>query len=170
MSRYPVKSLLLASLVLLAPHARAEDEDGEAAAAPITNDLYVGVGMFDEMMNVNLEKVTRWGNFMVRAGRFHKIEALAVNMSWRRPLDGDDGNATGFYLGAFGGQIVGEEVFDEPRMRLGLGGEMGYQWVHEYTRSELTVGLGAAEPVKEGSVKHDAVPTLFFSYTISLGY
>lgn len=169
MSRYPFKSLLLTSLVLLSPFVHAEDE--EAAAAPaITHDLYVGVGLFDEMMNVNVEKVTGMGNFMLRAGRFHKIEALAVNLSWRKPLEGDDGNAPGFYVGAFGGHIVGEEINNEAHLRLGLGAEMGYHWVREYTRSELTLGLGAAEAVKEGDIERDPAPTLFVSYTISLGY
>jgi opacity protein-like surface antigen len=169
MSRYPVKSLLLASLVLLAPSVHAADAEGAAAPA-ITHDLYVGVGLFDELMHVNVETVTRWGNFMLRAGRFHKIEPLAVNMSWRKPLDSDDGNATGFYAGFFGGQIIGEEIDEEARMRLGAGAEMGYQWVREYTRSEITVGLGAAEAIKEGDVEHDTVPTLFISYRIALGY
>lgn len=169
MSRYPFKSLLLASLVLVSPAVHAEGEE-EAATPAITHDLYVGVGLFDEMMNVNVEKVTSRGNFMLRAGRFHKIEALALNMSWRKPLEGEGGNTPGFYVGAFGGHILGEMINEDARLRLGVGAEMGYHWVREYTRSELTVGLGAAEAVKDGDIKRDSSPTLFMSYTISLGY
>lgn len=156
------------SLLLVSP-ARAEDE-AQAPAAPAGHDLYVGIGMFSDMMNVNLESVTRWGNFMGRLGQFQDNEGLAINLSWRKPLEGEDGNATGFYMGLFGGHVVGENINDEAYQRLGFGAEMGYHWVKEYTRSELTVGLGAAEPLDEAGVEYAAEPALFISFNIALGY
>lgn len=164
MSRY-LKSLLLASTFLLAPLAHAAD-----AAPANPNDLYVGLGLFSDMMNVNVEKVTPWGNFMVRVGRFQGVEGLAYNATWRTPLEGDDGNATGFYLGAFAGHVAGESIANHGYQRMGLGGEMSYQWVTEYTRRELAVGLGAAEPLEVARVKYTADPAIYISFSMALGY
>lgn len=168
MSRY-LKSLLLASTFLLAPLAHADEEDGAPAPA-IHNNIYVGLGLFSDMMNVNVEKVTPWGNFMVRVGRFQGVEGLAYNAAWRTPLEGEDGNATGFYLGAFVGHVAGETISDHGYQRMGLGGEMSYQWVTEYTRRELAVGLGAAEPLTVGRVEYTADPALYVSFSMALGY
>lgn len=167
--RESCKPLLLASLLILAPLAQAEEAAPVNVAARGKN-LYVGIGQFGEMLNVNVEKVTRWGNFHARAGRFLGQEGLAANVSWRKPLEGDNGHAPGFYIGLFGGHVASEEIAEESVERLGAGAEMGYHWVREYTRSELTVGLGAAEPLKEKAVEYKAEPTLFVSFSISLGY
>lgn len=168
MSRY-LKPLLLASLVLATPLAYADDEDGQPTPR-VTNTLYYGVGLFDDMSNVNVEYVSPWGNFIVRAGRFYGVEGLAANMSWRKPLDSDDGNSTGFYIGAFGGHIAAVNIAEHGYERLGLGGEMSYQWVSEYTRKELAVGLGAAEPLKVGNTEYSADPSIYVSFSVSLGY
>lgn len=159
-------SLLTLLLAVSQVHA---DEDAEAVPTSSTKNWFVGVGAFGEMLNFNVEQVTRWGNFQYRAGRFGQNENYGFNFSWRKPLEGDDGHKTGFYIGAFAGQVLGEEVADDHVQRLGGGGEMGYHWVSDYTRKELTVGLGAAEPVKEKYVELDAEPTLFVSFTIALG-
>lgn len=161
-------SFFIVSLLCVSP-AHAQDE-AQAPATPAGNDLYLGVGLFSDMMNINLEKVTRWGNFMGRIGEFRDVEGLAVNLSWRKPLEGEDGNATGFYLGLFGGHVAGENIGGEAYQRLGAGAEMGYHWVKEYTRAELTVGLGAAEPLDEAGVEYAAEPTLFISFSMALGY
>jgi hypothetical protein len=102
-------------------------------------------------------------------GQFRKGEAIAANLSWRRHIDGLDGYQSGMYIGVFGGQVVNERLNGDDELRLGAGVEMGYHWVREYTRSELTVGLGAAEPLTFGTKEYKAEPTLFVSYTISLG-
>lgn len=162
-------SLILLALLFAMPVAHAEDES-EAEPTSTTKNRFVGVGMFDEQINVNFEHVTRWGNFQYRAGRFGSDQIYGLNMSWRKPLESDDPHTTGFYLGLFGGQILGEPITSSKSVkRLGGGGEMGYHWVNDYTRKELTVGLGAAEPVREGTVHQNAVPMLFISFSIALG-
>lgn len=161
--------LLLASLLCAAPLAQAEDT-APANVAAAGKNLYVGIGLFGEMLNANVETVTRWGNFHGRLGRFLGQEGIAANVSWRKPLEGDDGHAPGFYIGLFGGHVASEQIAEEAVERLGAGAEMGYHWVKEYTRSELTVGLGAAEPVKEKYVEYKAEPTLFISFSMALGY
>lgn len=162
------KPFLLAT-ALLAATAHAEEPAAPPAGGDVDN-LYVGVGIFSDMVNANVEKVTRWGNFMLRVGQFQKNESLAANLSWRKPLDGWDGHVSGFYVGAFGGQVAGEELGGDNYQRLGLGAEMGYHWVKEYTRTEVTVGLGTAEPLEVGGTKLAAEPTIFFSVNAALGY
>lgn len=141
-----------------------------------TNDLYVGVGLFSDMLNVNVETVTDLGNFMFRVGRFKNLdEGVSVNMSWRRPVDLDvndtyNGNTTGYYVGAFAGQLATEMLGNERIQRVGAGFEMGHHWVKEYTRSEVTVGLGAMKAEKNGTQEHKMEPTIFFSFNIALGY
>lgn len=163
-----LKPLLLASLLLPAL-AGADDAAPVTTVAERGNHLYLGVGMFSDMMNVNAEYVSGLGNVMLRLGKFRKGEALAANLSWRRHIDGLDGYQPGMYVGVFGGQIVNERVNGGDELRLGAGVEMGYHWVKEYTRSELTVGLGAAEPLQVGRQEYKAEPTLFVSLTIALG-
>lgn len=167
--------LFFLTMALAAPCAHADlehaaSDPAKPAAAADVDDYYVGIGLFSDMLNLNVETVTPWGNFMVRAGAFDDVEAIGVNLSWRRPLEGDDGHASGYYIGLFGGQITGEQINDDDELRLGAGVEMGRHWVSDYTRAELTVGLGAAEPIEEGSVKRSAEPTLFFSFNWALGY
>lgn len=173
-----LKPLLLASL--LAPvlvHAEGEAPTGVAAKGEAPTSvaakgmhLFLGAGLFSEMMNVNAEHVNDYGNFMLRMGKFRKKDGLAANLSWRRHIDGVDGYRSGVYVGVFGGHVQAESIGGEDYLRLGIGGEMGYHWVKEYTRSELTVGLGAAEPLDENGVEYKAEPTLFISYTMALGY
>src|SRR6218665_2325634 len=89
MSRF-LQTLLLACS-LLASLAQAADADAPLLGSKkvINNDnpdnLYVGIGLFADMLNANLEYVTEdWGYIMLRAGRFHNIgEGFAVNASWR---------------------------------------------------------------------------------------
>lgn len=159
------------------PAAPPDTEAAPPAVQP--DDLYIGIGVFGEMLNVNVESMTRWGNFHVRAGRFQDHAAsLALNLSWRKPVRSDDSddedsetrpsNGTGYYVGVFGGQLAGEKVGSEDRFRLGIGGEIGRQWVTDYRRSELTVGVALMEAIPEAKLL--AEPKVFFSFSIALGH
>lgn len=173
------KTIVLAAALALPLQALAEEAPAPApapaaAAAADTDNLYVGVGLFADMINANIEVVTGWGNFMLRAGRFHNTgEGVAANMSWRRAIHTDDARGSGYYMGLFGGQVSADPFEDGVVQRLGAGGELGYHWVSDYTRLEATVGLGAAEEKKDavsGRVILPAEPTVFFSFTAALGY
>jgi hypothetical protein len=170
-----LSKLLLLTFALAVPAAYADVSHADEASEPpaATGDIdnfYIGVGVFSDMLNLNVQEVTRWGNFLVRVGQFSDNEGLAANVSWRKPLEGDDGHASGYYVGLFGGQVAGEKLVEETHHRLGAGAEMGYHWVKEYTRAELTLGVGAAEPLEVGKTKLTAEPTIFFSFLWSLGY
>ncbi|MDP2226346.1 MAG: hypothetical protein Q8J78_02585, partial [Moraxellaceae bacterium] len=156
------KSLFAVSL-LAASAVRADDGP---------DDFYIGVGMFNDMANINMEFVTEdWGNIVVRLGQFQGLkEGVAGNISVRKPLTSDNPKESGYFIGVFAGQVVGDALGGETFNRLGGGGELGYHWVNDYTRKVLSVGIGAAEPVEAGGKKSKAEPTIFFEFSIGLGY
>ncbi|MDI1301140.1 MAG: hypothetical protein PSX71_04480 [bacterium] len=166
-----LKTLLLAA-GLAASFAHAADAPS-AGRAPVkdTDNLYVGVGLFNDMLNANLEAVTGWGNFMLRFGRFKEIDTgAAANISWRKPLEGGSGHDSGYYIGVFAGQVMGDTLATKTFQRVGGGAEMGYHWVDDYTRAEVTVGIGSAQPEEAGGKRLEAVPTMFFNFNMALGY
>ncbi len=136
------------------------------------DDFYLGIGMFNDMLNVNMEFVSEdWGNIAVRVGQFRDTgEGIAGNVSWRKPLTSDNPKEDGYFIGVFAGQVVGDSLAGEKYNRLGAGAEMGFHWVNDHTRKVFSVGIGAAEPLEEGGKKKDAVPTIFFEFSIGLGY
>lgn len=180
MSRLLQTSLLALSLLATTVQAADVEEPvllgSKKAAIKMENpdDIYVGVGVFADMLNVNLEYVTdEWGYLMLRAGRFHNIgEGFAANMSWRKPLTVEDKLGSGYYIGVFAGQVSGDRLGDTIYQRLGGGGELGYHWVTEYTRAEATIGVGAAKSEKNEytGARLTTEPTVFFNFNIALGY
>jgi hypothetical protein len=161
-------SLFVTALLAGVAHA----DDAPPAATPQSSDTYksyAGLGMFNDMLNLNLETVTPWGNIMLRAGRFKRInQGFAANVSWRKPLNGDP-HVNDYYIGVFAGQVAGAYASGEAIERLGGGAEMGYHWVGDYTRAELTLGMGAAAPHDNAwGKKLTAEPTLFVSFSLAL--
>lgn len=175
MSRF-IKLLVLSTVLAGGAAFAHEPPEQPAKVQQSTKELYVGVGLFSDMLNVNVEKVTDLGNFMLRVGRFKNLdEGVSVNMSWRRPIDPDvndvyNGNTTGYYVGAFAGQLASEVLGTERIQRIGAGFEMGHHWVTEYTRAEVTVGLGAMKAEVSGTQELKMEPTIFFGFNIALGY
>ncbi|MFN3586309.1 MAG: hypothetical protein ACK4UT_02285 [Moraxellaceae bacterium] len=136
------------------------------------DDFYLGIGMFNDMLNVNMEFVSEdWGNIVLRIGQFRDFgSGVSGNVSWRKPLTSDNPKEDGYFIGAFAGQVVGDTLGGKEFQRLGAGAEMGYHWVNDYTRKVFSVGLGAAEPIEEAGKKKQAQPTIFFEFSIGLGY
>lgn len=170
MSRF-AKILALAA-ALTVPLAHAADATSASKKKPHDGDdnYYLGVGMFDDMVNVNVEAVTRWGNFIVRAGTFKNINTgISTNVGWRKPLSGGDPHDSGYFIGLFGGQVMGDNIGDKSFQRIGGGAELGYHWVNDYTRKEISVGLGSAQSETYGTRTLEAAPTVFFDFVISLG-
>lgn len=97
MSRFLQTILLAFGLLAATAHAAEADEPllgskKTKIKADNPDNIYVGVGVFSDMLNANLEYVTdEWGYIMLRAGRFHNVgEGFAANMSWRKPLTVED--------------------------------------------------------------------------------
>jgi hypothetical protein len=136
------------------------------------DDLYVGIGMFNDLMNVNVEYVSEdWGNFVLRVGEFQDVnEGVAANVSWRKPITSDNPKENGYFLGVFAGQVKGDTPGGEVVYRLGGGGQLGYHWVNDYTRKVFSVGIGSAESVTRNGQTLEAEPMIFFEFSIGLGY
>lgn len=155
-------SLALAAFVAAASPAHADQGP---------DDLYVGVGLFSELLNVNVEYVSEdWGNFVVRVGEFQDVnEGFSGNVSWRKPVSSDNPKEDGYFIGVFAGQVKAERLGKDAEFRLGGGGEFGYHWVSDYTRKVFSVGIGAAEEVERNGKVREAEPTIFFEFSIGLG-
>jgi hypothetical protein len=131
---------------------------------------YVGIGLFDDMLNANVETVTDLGNFYLRVGKFMEadISDVAANVGWRVPItNGRD--ESGYFMGLFAGHVIGASKASGDYNRLGAGADLGYHWVGEYTRNEFSVGLGTG--FSNRVVAHEqepAAPRIFFSFSVAL--
>lgn len=143
-----------------------------AHAGPGPDDVYVGVGFFNDLLNVNVEYVSEdLGNFVVRVGQFQDINhGVSGNVSWRKPITSDNPKEDGYFVGVFAGHVVGDTLDGEYEYRLGGGGELGYHWVSDHTRKVFSVGIGAAEAMTGAYQTLEAEPTIFFELSIGLGY
>ena len=131
---------------------------------------YVGLGLFDDMLNANVETVTDAGNFYLRVGRFMESNAsdIAANVGWRTPItNGRDDS--GYFAGVFIGHVIGASRQGEDYNRLGAGADLSYHWVGEYTRSIISVGIGTgfSEKVVANELE-PAAPRMFFSFSTAL--
>ena len=175
--------LAVIPLVLFAAHALADTEEPVeqkpqtysekmhghlAKMKPVST--YVGLGLFDDMLNANVETVTDAGNFYLRVGKFIESNAsdIAANVGWRMPItNGRD--ESGYFMGFFVGHVIGASRASGDYNRLGAGADLGYHWVSEYTRKEFSVGLGTG--FSEELVSNElepAAPRIFISFSIAL--
>lgn len=131
---------------------------------------YVGVGLFSDMLNANVETVTDLGNFYLRVGRFMESDAgAAFNMGWRHPVTGGR-DESGYFVGAFLGQVVASvKDYNQDYHRNGAGLDISYQWVNEHTRKTVSVGLGTGfSRHVDSSVNERSSPRAFFSFSTAL--
>lgn len=131
---------------------------------------YIGVGLFSDMLNANVETVTDLGNFYLRVGRFMESDAgAAFNMGWRYPVTGGR-DESGYFVGAFLGQVVASvRDGNQDYHRNGAGLDISYQWVNEHTRKTVSVGLGTGFSRRvDGSANEPSGPRAFFSFSTAL--
>jgi hypothetical protein len=83
-------------------------------------------------------------------------------LGMRHRIEGGSTASDGFFTGVMVGDLGGRQQYE----RLGVGGELGYQWVKDYTRWTLSAGLAGLEEQEERNL--DAEPEAFLSLTISL--
>ena len=131
---------------------------------------YVGIGLFDDMLNVNAETVTDAGNFYIRVGKFMEADVadVAANVGWRTPIT-NERDESGYFAGLFIGHVIGASKYSGDYNRLGAGADLGYHWVGEYTRKEFSVGLGTG--FSNRVVAHEpepAAPRIFISFSVAL--
>lgn len=131
---------------------------------------YVGVGLFSDMLNANVETVTDLGNFYARVGKFMEADTSpAVNIGWRYPISAER-DESGYFMGVFVGHVIASSFKGEDYNRNGAGFDLSYQWVNEHTRKTVTVGLGTGFDRKvDGAAKGEVpAPRAFFSFSTAL--
>lgn len=181
MARY--LSLLVVIPCLLSTVVMAEEEQVEPQ--PLTYSqkahniavklkpvsTYIGIGLFDDMLNINAETVTDLGNFYVRTGKFLESNAgAAFNMGWRYPITAGR-DESGYFVGAFLGHVIAASSNGDDYNRNGAGLDISYQWVNEHTRKTVSVGMGSGFSRKlDGGAKDNvpAAPKVFISFNTAL--
>lgn len=138
-----------------------------AQAKPVS--AYVGIGLFSDMVNVNVETVSDLGNVYARVGQFAEADTgVAANVGWRYPITGTRDEA-GYFMGFFMGHVIASGAGGKNYLRRGVGADMSYHWVNEHTRKVLSVGLGTGFSEKvDNSAKEAAAPRIFLSFSTAL--
>lgn len=153
-----MRTLLVAALSLGLPLAAHADFES-----------YAGVGVNDGNLSLNFEAGNHLGNLQLRVTHYREANSkFAFSGSVRRYLEQDE-NVDGFFLGLYGGQVDVEAVKGDPYVRLGGGGEIGYQWVSPYTKMIVYGGLGAAEEIRQGEQVIAADPMFIVGVSVALG-
>lgn len=80
----------------------------------------------------------------------------------RHRLDDGTTDTSGFYIGAVAGDLGGRRQFE----RLGIGGEIGHQWVGEFVRLTMGGGIAVLEEMEERA--EDAEPALILSISLMI--
>jgi hypothetical protein len=164
----PLRMLLLTALLVVTSLARAQDSAPEKEAEdPGPDGMMVGYGFVNNINGVNLEWAFEHNTVYAIPGYyFDSGGAVTENFVWvtgfRHRLEEGSTRDSGFFTGLMAGHLDGRRQYD----RLGVGGELGYQWVADHTRWTLSAGLAALEEQEERN--QDAEPEAFFAFSVSL--
>lgn len=164
-------ALFLASSSALAADAAKSADADEATSSPHKLDL--GFGLFNAQLQANAEYVTdSWGNFVFRVGKLKdKGNLLLPQVAWRTPIQAASGHDSGYYVGAFAGDLDQAGIGGHPRRLIGAGVDLGYHWVGDNTRSVVSVGLGGTQEKQNAEgVNQGIAPTLFLNFSIAGGF
>ena len=128
-------ALLLAPGALLVP--------GQARA-----DLLVGVGFLNGLVGPNVEWAWRHTTAWVLpgahiGGQGFQDDDLRWSIGMRRRLDEGTTVTSGFFSGLLAGDLGGEKRYE----RVGLGAELGHQWVGNHVRLTVSGGLAVLQPL-----------------------
>lgn len=166
---------LCAVALLCATQAQADVKDWLPKPSVDTAGLktvYAGFGFTTEMVHVNAEVPTGFGNVYAKVGGFLNSDEnnVAALVGFRYPysLTGEDKN--GYYLGAFAGHIEESDVGGKKYNRLGAGPEISYVWADKTRISAASIGIGFGEHKKGSNGERDpSHPVVMVSYTINFG-
>ena len=130
-------SILLVLLCLLSFSARAEFLIGPSSVNSVIGPTFEWAGQRSSYYAVV-------GAHMARGGW-----DVEDDMRWvigsRHRLDRGTTDTSGFYVGALAGDLGGRRQYE----RLGIGGEIGHQWVGEFLRLTVSSGLAILEEQEE---------------------
>lgn len=111
-------------------------------------ELLVGAGFLNGVVGPNIEWAWRRTSAWVLPGAHigdqgFQDDDIRWALGMRRRLDGGTTVTNGFFGGVLAGDLGGEKRYE----RLGLGAEMGHQWVGNYLRLTLSAGVAVLEPL-----------------------
>jgi hypothetical protein len=163
------RSLLAAVLLLSASYSHAE--------------MLVGYAFVNGISGLNLEWATKRNSYYVVPGTYLVDGGLSDDWRWvagfRHRIDRGFTNISGYYTGVIVGDLGGESAYE----RLGVGFEIGHQWVTEYLRTTVGAGVAVLEEkecsdyrtdafcsseTRREQAKLDVEPGLILTLTISL--
>jgi len=146
------KRIALCALLLLPVLSRAE--------------LLVGIGYMNGVVGPNLEWAWQRNTAYVLPGAHLGNQGLEDDFRWvagmRHRIDRGTTVTSGFFTGAMVGDLGGEKHYE----RLGVGGELGHQWVGNFLRLTVSGGIALLEELKEEDL--DMEPQLTIGVTLSL--
>lgn len=137
-------------------------------AAPVTRaDTLVGIAFVEGLTGLNLEymgeRTSYYGVFGAHSnsGGF-ETDDTRWQLGFRKRVERSPMASPGFYVGMVVGDLGGRKQYE----RLGVGGELGHQWLTPNTRTTVSVGLAALEELKEQAL--DAEPGVFLGVSWSI--
>lgn len=129
--------------------------------------LMLGYAFVSNLNGMNLEWAFEHNTvYLVPGYYFDSGGARTDTARWvtgyRHLLEDTPTDESGFFTGALAGHLDGKRQTE----RLGLGGELGHQWVKDYTRWTFSASLVALEdrPAHDQGVE----PEVFFAFSVSL--
>ncbi len=133
--------------------------------------IYAGVGATNELLHVNAEMPTSYGNVYAKLGGFldgPKEAAGQVGFRYPYYLTGTDKN--GYYFGGFVGHLETKSLDGKKYNRLGAGGELSYVWTDSSRISAASIGVGFGERKKgRNGSKESSTPMIMFGYSFNFG-
>ena len=117
-------------------------------------ELLVGIGFLNGVVGPNIEWAGRHTSYWVLPGA-HLGNQGFQDDDWRwavglrHQLEGGTTVTNGFFTGLLLGDLGGEKRY----RRLGIGAELGHQWVGNYVRLTTSAGLAILEPLDCGDYR-----------------
>ncbi|EKF74014.1 hypothetical protein A11A3_10926 [Alcanivorax hongdengensis A-11-3] len=111
-------------------------------------DTLIGLGYLNGLTGLNLEWAGKRNSFYGMPAYYLDsggldTEELRWVAGWRHKLERGKMAEKGFYSGVLVGDLGGERHYE----RLGVGLELGHQWVTPYSRWTVSAAMGAMEPL-----------------------
>lgn len=136
-------------------------------SSPVMAEGLIGFAYVNNLNAINLEWAFKRNTVYVASGAHTGTNGLETDdiryVAGARHIINDGAtDKSGFYTGFMGGDLGGRKQYE----RLGVGGELGYQWVTDYTRWTLSGGLAVLEEIEERNLEKE--PEAFLGFSISL--
>ena len=133
--------------------------------------VYVGLGITNELVHVNAEVPTHFGNVYAKVGSFiNGSSDVAGQLGFRYPYALNGTDKDGYYLGGFIGDIDTDRIDNKLSNRLGIGADISYVWSNQAQISAASLGIGfGEEKTDQNGKKNRSKPMILFGLTFNYG-